>query len=511
MNKADQVTTSMQKKGTMYLDTHPTVGRQVAIAQRCWQAFVAITLVVATLPRLIINYGPDENGANSARAALRFFQTGVYSSSRAPGNPLFEYLLTPIVPWAGYIGANLLVLCFYVAAVLMFADLVRQVPGRWLVVSVFALTPIMLVNAAVTMDYVCGLALLLAAYTLLTRHCYGLAALCLACAIGFRLPNILFVGAALLYLFLRRDRWQDMLRFALISLVGGVLFFGPILARVGLGIFNIPASPLQGGSYTLLVLYNGVMLLGPIATVAVALLLLRQHRQVGESVRAALRGRDPAIVLEGSTILLFIALFVRHADQTAYLLPVVPFLYLLLARWLSPRQWMGLAACVLIFGLVTPDFKGGESGRRTLTLQPAWGIVVADYQERQDMERLRGQVCSVNPAARAVFLTGLGQVLTFQNPALAKVTANQIDPRLDPAGVDEPTNIYRCVDREVYLVYVLSKENVQRLRADGFSVYIFNKYAPSLVINQYKYDPYAVGAQRLDIDDTHAFEQVGMP
>ncbi len=495
----------------MYPDTRPAAGRQARGAQRLWLTLVAIMIAVATLPRLLINYGPDENGAHGAQAVLRFVQTGIYIPSRDPGNPLFEYLLTPIVPWAGYIGANLLVLLFYVAAVLIFADLVRQVPARWLLVGIFALTPIMLVNAAVTMDYMGGLALLLASYAALTRQLYGLAALCLALSIGFRLTAVVFVFTVLVFLFQRRARGQDMLRFTVISLGGGLLFYVPILEREGLAMFTIPESPLQGTSYILLVLYNGLWLFGPLATGAILLLLLRQHRQVGASVRAALRGRDPALVLEASTVLLFVVLFVRHADQTAYLLPIVPFVYLLLGRWLSPRQWALLGACVILFGLVTPDFKGGESGRRTLTLQPAWGIVVTDYQQRLEMERLRGQVCGVNKAARAVFLTGLGHVLTFQNPALVKITADQIDPRLDVAGVDEATNVYRCVEREVYLVYSLSKENVGRLHEDGYSVYIFDKYAPSLVINQYGYDPYAAGIQRLDIENANAFSQVGAP
>jgi len=55
-------------------------------------------ILVATIPRLIINYGMDGDATRSALAAENLFRTGSYLPSRLPGNPLFEYMLSLIVP-----------------------------------------------------------------------------------------------------------------------------------------------------------------------------------------------------------------------------------------------------------------------------------------------------------------------------------------------------------------------------------------------------------------------------
>jgi hypothetical protein len=251
--------------------------------------------------------------------------------------------------------------------------------------------------------------------------------------------------------------------------------------------------------------YNGLLLFGLAATVALGILLARHRRQITQTLRPAGRAPDPAVVLEATTVVLMTALFLLHADQTAYLLPVVPFLYLLLDRWLSPREWILLAVLIVAAGLITVDLKGGTSGRRTVALRPAWGSVVRDYMERAKIAALRTNVCEFAPSGKAVLMTGLGQALTVENRATVPIGYQDLDPRLAPAGIAEIRHIARCAARPVYLVYSLSQDNVQRLRADGYKVYIFSEYAPSAVINDFGYDPTALGIPTLDVANSAAF------
>ncbi len=475
------------------------------IGTHIWVLLLAGVVVAATLPRAWINYGPDENGPNSAQAALNLARTGVYRTPRDPGNPLFDYLLALVVPRASYVGANLLVLTFYALAVAAFAYLVWDSPRRRLVITVFALTPILLVNAVATIDYVAGLAMLLWAYVWAIRRRYALAAFVLALAIGFRLPHALFLVGLLLFMGLRRERRRDMLLVAGLSLGLGLLFYVPILQANGPAMLSIPESPLHGIAYVMLIVYNGLLLFGLVATIALGILLARHRRQVVQTLRPAGRAPDASVVLEAGTIVLVTALFLLHADQTAYLLPVVPFLYLLLARWLSPREWILLAVLIVVAGLITVDLKGGTSGRRTFALRPAWGGVVRDYMERTKIAVLRTDVCAFARSGKTVLMTGLGQALTVENRTTVPVGYEALDPRLAPAGIGEIRHIARCADRPVYLVYSLSHDNVQRLRADGYNVYIFSEYAPSAVINDFGYDPEALRIPALDVASSAAF------
>jgi hypothetical protein len=493
----------------MIIETAPATRHQVPmpakalVGTRLGAFLLAVIVAAATLPRAWINYGPDENGPNSAQAALNLARTGVYRTPRDPGNPLFDYLLALVVPRASYVGANLLVLGFYVLAVAAFACLVWD--SRRLLIPVFALTPILLVNAVATIDYVAGLAMLLWAYVWAIRRRYVLAAFVLALAIGFRLPNALFLAGFLVFMGLRRERRRDMLLVAGLSLGLGLLFYVPILQANGLRMLIIPGSPLHGLAYIVLIAYNGMLLFGLVATVALGILLGRHWRQVAQTLGPTGRAPDPAVVLEALTVVLLTALFLLHADQTAYLLPVVPFLYLLLDRWLSPREWILLAVLIVAAGLITVDLKGGTSGRRTFALRPAWGSVVRDYMERAKIAALRTHVCEFAHSGQAVLMTGLGQALTVENRTTVSIGYEELDPRLAPAGIGEIRHIARCADRPVYLVYSLSQDNVQRLRADGYNVYIFSEYAPSAVINDFGYDPDVLSIPALDVASSAAF------
>jgi hypothetical protein len=104
-----------------------------------------------------------------------------------------------------------------------------------------------------------------------------------------------------------------------------------------------------------------------------------------------------------------------------------------------------------------------------------------------------------------VLMTGLGQALTVENRATVSIGYQDLDPRLAPARIAEIRHIARCVDRPVYVVYALSQDNVQRLRADGYGVYIFSEYAPGEVISSFGYDPEAVGIPALDVSTSAAF------
>src|SRR5947209_2814131 len=80
-------------------------GAPSALRARAWPLLFALAVVPATLPRLLLNYGTDEDAWRSANAAANLAATGVYNPSRLPGNPLFEYVLALVVPWASHIGS----------------------------------------------------------------------------------------------------------------------------------------------------------------------------------------------------------------------------------------------------------------------------------------------------------------------------------------------------------------------------------------------------------------------
>ena len=81
----------------------------------------------------------------------------------------------------------------------------------------------------------------------------------------------------------------------------------------------------------------------------------------------------------------------------------------------------------------------------------------------------------------------------------------EISPALSQKGIEEPHNVTRLIGHNVYLVYGMSKDNVNVVRQAGYDLYVFSEYAPSIMINDFDYDPYQLGIKRLEIKSDKAF------
>ena len=434
-----------------------------------------------------------------AHSATQLVQTGIYKPSRLPGNPLFEWSLAAVVPWGGHRASNGLVLLAHGLLVTAFWRQYGERPNRGLWTATLALTPIALVNATTTMDYLPGLAFALLGYTAACRGRPRMAALWLGLSIGIRLSNVLLALPVALVLADRAPR-RALLDFTLLSgLIGGA-FYLPIFWKSGLEMLVVPPTLDTLAQRIQRTGYNALRLFGPLASVGILALLALRARTIGASLAGALRERDAEVFAELAAVALMLALFVLHPAEPEYLLPIVPFSYLLMSRWLS--RGLAVALCVLVLSdaLFTVDFKGGESGRRALTFSPGWGLVVENYRGRREFEALRQGVARFDRAEPAVIMTGLPQSLTFENDGVEPLSDDQTLALLG----HPQQNTTRLRGREVYLCEKLSREDAERLRAAGYKLFIFSMFAPPIALNVYHYDP-SEYFERLEILNERAF------
>ncbi|RKY23735.1 MAG: hypothetical protein DRP79_08750, partial [Planctomycetota bacterium] len=410
-------------------------------------AVLVAAVLLATAPRLVLNYGMDQDAARAAVAAERLAVTGKYTPSRLPGNPLFEYLLALIVPRAGHLGSNLLVFSFYLLCVWSFSLLAKGRRPSVLLKVLFALTPIILLNAATTMDYLPGLALMLCACVCAVKSRFFWAFVLLGFSVGFRLSNLLFAIPLGIYSLLKLKSSRALF-YPLIGLLTAIVFYIPIFEKVGFSMFNIPDSNLGPLTYLAFAIYRAIGLFGPLATGAILVLLVLNRNKISASITTRLKNRSPLFVLEITTVILFSALYLLHADETAYLIPIVPFTLLLLERWFSRIQLLVVAVLIVSSAVFTLEFKGGESGRRKLVLKPAWGSLIDDYLSRKEILQLRASLKEYDFPAKAVILTGMGPMLTYCNEALIQ-ESSQIEPVLKNDGSWNREEVYRLRGRQV--------------------------------------------------------------
>ncbi|MBN1823294.1 MAG: hypothetical protein JW803_03135 [Endomicrobiales bacterium] len=446
-----------------------------------------------TLPRIFINYGVELDAVLGPMAAERLVETGAYTPSRFPGNPLFEYILALITAGGGnHAATNIFVFLSYLISIVFFFRIVREYEQRHILTFLYSLTPIILLNAATTIDYIPGLACVLASYMFLKRGAVVFSALSLAAAVGFRPTNAAFLVPFSVFMLLSGNRKRVHV-FILFSFAAGALFYVPIICRFGiLPVISVPPSPLSVFQNLLRAFYNLAMLFGPLATALLVLLaalaVLRgagasSEADINSSAKKYVLGIIPSCIkLDSDTVvgilavLVFVFLFFMHPDETAYLIPAVPFLYVLLPRFLNKKSIVVLTAVILLHGFFTIELKGGSSGKRSVVFRPSHGILMRDYILRKDIEEIKKALGTAEWPPKTVVMTGDLPLYTYKN-TYAELEASAILPGFKLKG------------RDVYFVSVLCKESVEGLLAEGYRIYVFSESAPTTAINLFGYDP----------------------
>ncbi len=476
----------------------------------CLSAAVVV-LSLLTVPRALINYGVDGDTVRGIITARELWRSGVYYPSRLPGAPLFEYILAPLSALDGYILVNAVIFGTFLLCVLAFRRLVNNRRHATLLLTLFAFTPLLLVDAVTAKDYIPGLGAVLWSYVAARDGRFGPAALLLGIAVGMRVSNILFAFPLFLYWTLETGSVMRSFAYTAGGAALGLLCYIPVVAHAGYRAFHIPASGYSGFGYFMVTVYTGIMALGPAALAVLAVSIIMKGGVIAREAARLIRTRDPEFAVEITALGLFSALFAVHSDRSDYLIPAIPFLYLALDRWADRRTLIILVAAVISFGFITLDFKGGESGRRRPTIRPAPGILVADYLERLRLERLRAGVNRAPVPDRSVILTGYGPVLGFDNPQLVQAEPEEFLGAAGAKGITEANFVYRLKDRPVFFVSGLSKDNALKLQELGWALFYFSDSAPSLLMHTYGYHPEAIGAQKLEVRGSDAFFQNAAP
>lgn len=487
-------------------------------------AVLALIGFVLVLPRAVIDFGQNGDALNNAHDA---FQLATYGPMEAipqiirwpPAFPLFIGLLAGIVPWAGHVGANLFVFTSFVIALALFAAAVAREEQAVPMVVLFALTPFLLLNAAVTQDFMCGLAATLAAYVALSRRAYVLTGILLGAGMAFRITNGLLLGPTLVYLWCAepdlRVRVQAAVRIVILGAVVGLSLHVPFIVVSELGWRYFQPTPEHGtipfwdGAWKT-TLYNWLSVFGLVASAGIVALAAFRMRRITDAIRRDWAERRPAFLFSVLTILTYAALSIRFTAKAEYAMPAIPFLYLLFARWFGRRELVVLTMLVFSYTFVAVDLKGGVSGRRELTLKITPGILVQDWQLRHELRELRVGIGVLGQLSKAVVLTGMGGVLTSDNALVEAASAPEISPALPlKAGLSAHprvgTMVHRLRGTSVYLVTSLSRENVELIQREGYSVYMFSEYAPSAAMNDHHYDPYALRIGVLPLFGRQAF------
>ena len=309
---------------------------------------VVIIPFLLRIPLLFMGFGVEEDAWGHVLNAIEMKIDGHYIISRLPGHPAMELLSCLLLKSFGT-KALLWNLPFALAgswASLEFyriARLHKMEAALWLTLC-FNAVPSVLFAGATTMDYIFQLALILWAYRSMLKGKWWWVGIALGLAMSFRLTSALFALAIALQWTLRREwRFSNFSAIALPMALITVLAFWPAYQQLGSSFFStyaLPYPPLAK------VFFKGsIGLLGPVGFVTVSVLLLRTFRKIP---------KEPMLPFWLGVILLHLLVFIRLPEKSAFLLPAIPFLFLMIGLN-HEKSFLRNLSFLLLIGL----FVGG--------------------------------------------------------------------------------------------------------------------------------------------------------
>ena len=331
-------------------------------------AFLALIILLSRLPFLQVDYGMDPDSYRVINASEEMLKTGKYRISRSLGYPIHEIVTTLLLPLSS-IATNGMSAIFSVIAFVFFALILRRLGIRnyLLVAMAFVFTPVVYINSVSTIDYLWALGFILGGFYFVIHNRPALAGLHLGLAIGCRITSGLMILPYFLYLWFmgkESDKVKNTLMLTLISLPLGALFYIlPLFQGYSLDEFRAQVE-LFLGVHTV---YGVVSVVGKATTGiygawgssllgALALLLLFQWKKVGQQLDKSPRG---VVWISLAVILIYFVLYMLHPNESEYLLPMIPFVFLLLALGTPPVIFRVFCLLMLLSSfLITIDQNG---------------------------------------------------------------------------------------------------------------------------------------------------------
>lgn len=321
-----------------------------------------VLLLVATLlytPFTFLGYGSDSDSYSVVRTGQYFVETLDYLPSRLPGYFVHETFVYFLNLLGGSLLSNLGTMGMALLMLTSFRTLcVRlQVSHPALLTSILMVHPFVWVSATSTIDYLWALGFAFLGFNFLYSKRYTAASIAMALAIGSRLSTVMVIGFFLVYAFISLKEERHSVFFtALAAFAIGLLLYIPALdflewdisrwLVLSTGDSSLWAPVLRAGRF----LYKNLMFWGlPAAVwlVILGIIAFFKQRDQQNFFRNGLTWLCLSIIIGVEVI------FYRIPIEMEYLLPLLPFVLILLGkRFPQQPKWL----LVLLFLVLLSNF-----------------------------------------------------------------------------------------------------------------------------------------------------------
>ena len=373
---------------------------------------------------LDLGYGTDPDAWRVALVADYLWEEGEYLPSRLPGYPLHEFV-TALFVKGGWIATNLSTVAISLAGVYVFAWLARRLKtaNAGLLTLGFAFAPLLWINSVMTMDYMWALTFLLGAYVALTYRHSSIAGVCLGIAAGFRLTS-LFMLPVFWLLLLRTNERSQVRPLTLAAIATTLVAFLPVIMTYGADFLNFYDQEVHIEEFIKRLGKDGLGIIGVSALALAVLLSLPRLRRLPADLI-----HDPHVLVWVAAIVVLMASYTRLPHEIAYLLPLFPFGFFLMARYFSRGVLVFALAAIVFAGFIdvtTPDDTAGINRSTFTSARVGRGMLLSDIDtlrnQRDFAEEVR-QMTSERPDIKKPAVVVVG----FIYPELAMLFQDELE------------------------------------------------------------------------------------
>jgi len=458
-------------------------------------AFAALALlyIASRAPFLNIGYGTDPDAWRVALTGHWLWDHHEYYPSRLPGYPVPE-LGSALVIKGGWLATNSLTMLVSIVGLWFFARIASklELPNRAAIVIAFAFTPLLWINSMTTMDYMWALTFILASYYFLIQRASVLAGIMLGLAIGSRSTSALMLVPLLAYMW--RDGRLFELRPFLVSAVGVTLVaWAPGYWTYGPAMFTFYDAKVGYLNVLRLLGKDTLGLFGSMAVIAATAISLPRLVRLPADI-----ARDKHVMVWVLAIAVTVVAFARLPHEAAYLIPVYPFGFFLMAKYF--RKWVlaGALAVVLLAGWVDLTSPGEEINTEAFTnASLGKGLVLSNR------DTMQAQINYAHDIERQQIADGTVVSLGFIYPEFAVLNRDRL--RIDILAKDEDSisqlsDKGKAVDEAHNIVYVwlLDWDQYEAFKTEGYT-FAHTLDAGRSTAGLYDYRPALVGSRTIDL------------
>jgi len=458
-------------------------------------ALLAAVFVAARAPFLSLSYGTDPDAWRVALSGLWLWEHGEFYPSRLPGYPLPE-LATALIVQGGPLWTNALTMLVSLAGVWFFAGIVKRLglPMPALVVVGFAFTPLLWINSMTTMDYMWALTGILGAYYFLLGGSIWMAGLMLGVAIASRSTSALMFVPMVAYLW--RDHRRDEIRtFIVAAVFVALVAWFPIYWTYDLRFLNFYDSEVGYLVVARLLAKDTLGIIGALGVLAAAAFSLpRLARLPGDT----LRDKDVMLWILAIGVTLFT--FLRLPHEAAYLIPVYPFAFLIMARYFYPVALAGAIAAIVIASVFDFTAPGEEiSVGELVELRPGKGLILSNRDTMQAqldfVEDLEAYDIPDNTVVATGFVYPMFAVRNFEEMEVGILEK-------DRSAISQLSDAGKTTEARpggpVIWVWLLDWDQFQEFRAQGFN-FMYTQDAGRSQASLYEYRMGLFGGTEIDL------------